>query len=98
MSNILASAICRFAESIRLTDRQRLVFTLLVGGHAPKEIATSLDIAHVTVRRHLEGIYCKSGTQNQRELLALFARVLMTPSTVDPERVLAVESGVAKHV
>jgi DNA-binding NarL/FixJ family response regulator len=71
------SAIGWFAESIRLSGRQRSVFTLLVGGEAPKQIASKLNISHVTVRRHLEEIYSKSGTENQRELLALFARVLM---------------------
>lgn len=72
-----------FAEAYNLTRRQRSILSLLVEGHAPKHIAGSLNIAHVTVRRHLEGIYVKSGTQNQRELLALFARTLMTIDRAD---------------
>ncbi len=69
------SAMDSFIESLRLTERQRSIFASLVRGEAPKQIADSLGISHVTVRRHLEHVYRKSGTQNQRELLALFARI-----------------------
>jgi len=65
-----------FADRYRFTLREREVFTLLVEGHAQKEIAATLGVAESTVRFHAVGSYGKCGVKNQREMLALFARTL----------------------
>jgi DNA-binding CsgD family transcriptional regulator len=66
-----------FSTKFGLTPAQRRVFTMLVEGLAPKEIAAHLRVSHTTVRRHAEDIHRKCGVSSQRETLALFARTMM---------------------
>jgi FixJ family two-component response regulator len=66
-----------FSIKFGLTPAQRRVFTMLVEGLAPKEIAAHLRVSHTTVRRHAEDIHRKCGVSSQRETLALFARTMM---------------------
>jgi DNA-binding NarL/FixJ family response regulator len=66
-----------FSNQYRLSQRQKQVLTMLVGGTAPKDIARRLAISPITIRRHAEEIYRKCGVRCQRELLALIARTTM---------------------
>jgi DNA-binding NarL/FixJ family response regulator len=76
----------RFSLQFNLTSRQRDVFTMLVEGVSPKEMAHRLSISHVTVRRHAEELYRRCGTSNQRETLALFARLVMLGAHAERQR------------
>jgi len=50
------------------------VLELLLQDLAPKEIAECLDLGVRTVRSQLSSLYTKTGTRNQRELVALALR------------------------
>jgi DNA-binding CsgD family transcriptional regulator len=65
-----------FADRFQLTAREREVFASLAVGKSQKETAAELGIAESTVRFHAVGSYAKCGVQNQREMLAFFARWL----------------------
>jgi DNA-binding NarL/FixJ family response regulator len=80
-----AHALDWFSRRFRLTSRQEDVFFMLVAGLSPKEIAHELAISPVTVRRHAEEIYRRCGTTNQRETLALLARVVMLAHAADED-------------
>jgi DNA-binding CsgD family transcriptional regulator len=75
-----------FADRFHLTAREREVFASLVVGRAQKETAAELGIAASTVRFHAVGSYAKCGVQNQREMLAFFARWLQQSYAASPER------------
>jgi DNA-binding CsgD family transcriptional regulator len=81
-----------FSSRFGLTSRQRDVFFLLVQGLSPKEIAHRLAISPVTVRRHGEEIYRRCGTSNQRETLALLARIVMLGRQADNDDLAAVRA------
>ena len=55
-----------------LTPREREVLTLVVSGHANRDVARSLSIGEDTVKHHLTSIFDKTGASNRLEL-ALFA-------------------------
>jgi DNA-binding NarL/FixJ family response regulator len=63
-----------FCDRFNLTPRQRSIFTMLVSGLSPKEIACRLSVSHVTIRRHSGEMYRRCGTRNSRETLAMFVR------------------------
>lgn len=75
-----------FAERFRLTAREREVFASLVVGRSQKETAAELGIAESTVRFHAVGSYAKCGVQNQREMLAFFARWLQQGYAASSDR------------
>jgi DNA-binding NarL/FixJ family response regulator len=54
---------------VSLTAREGQVFDLLADGRSTEEIATSLDVSPVTVRRHVGAIGEKAGRPGRRLLL-----------------------------
>ncbi|QEM81197.2 helix-turn-helix transcriptional regulator [Halomonas binhaiensis] len=64
-----------------LTERERQVCQLMLGGGSAKSIARKLDISVETVRSHRRHLYHKLGVSTQSELFALFwASYSGTPS------------------
>ena len=60
------------AKALRLatlTEREREIMSLIVAGHANKEIAERLDISPRTVENHRAHIMEKTGATNLRELI-----------------------------
>lgn len=62
----------RIAGDVPLTERERQVLTLLVGGYTRGEIADSLHISRRTVVSHIQHIYRKLGVSSLREIHALY--------------------------
>jgi DNA-binding CsgD family transcriptional regulator len=63
------------ARAFDLTDREAAVACLLAEGLAPDDIARHFGIQISTVRVHLRGIFAKTGTNRQAELIALLGRL-----------------------
>ena len=63
-------------DSLNLTPREEEVFTMLLKGNAPKEIAYTLKISYDTVHFHQKNLYRKLGIQSRAELFARFANRL----------------------
>lgn len=64
----------RFAAPRHISAAELRVLELLLRDLAPKEIAARLDLGVRTVRSQLSSLYAKTGTRNQRELVALALR------------------------
>jgi DNA-binding CsgD family transcriptional regulator len=60
-------------DSLNLTAREGEVFTMLLGGAAPKEIAFTLKISYDTVLFHQKNLYRKLGVQSRAELFARYS-------------------------
>lgn len=60
--------------SFDLTSRELDVLRLLSEGHAPKQIASELNIARKTVRTHMEHVLLKLGVHSQAQAVALALR------------------------
>jgi len=58
-----------------LTDREREIFTLLLKGVSPKEIASTLNVTYNTVIFHQKNLYRKLGIQSIHELFARYSSV-----------------------
>ena len=61
-------------DSPELTDRERTVLQLVIGGSSNKEIAAKLDIAESTVKRHLHNILEKLHLENRVQAAAYAVR------------------------
>jgi len=59
-------------DEMRLTNRQREVFGLLLSPLSLKEIAEKMNIALRTVKFHAIHVYRKAGLSNRTDLLARF--------------------------
>ncbi|MCL2092716.1 MAG: helix-turn-helix transcriptional regulator [Treponema sp.] len=59
-------------DRLNLTPREEEVFTLLLRGIAPKEIAYTLKISYDTVNFHQKNLYRKLGIQSRAELFARY--------------------------
>jgi DNA-binding CsgD family transcriptional regulator len=55
-----------------LTPREEEIFTMLLTGRAPKEIAYTLKISYYTVLFHQKNLYRKLGIQSRAELFARY--------------------------
>lgn len=58
------------AAAYGLSDRERTVARLVVGGHTNRQIATALWLSPHTVGDHLKNVYGKLGVTNRAELTA----------------------------
>ena len=60
-------------EHLELTPREQEIFTMLLNGSAPKEIAHTLKISYDTVLFHQKNLYRKLGIQSRSELFARYS-------------------------
>jgi len=63
-------------ENLNLTPREQDIFTLLLKGTSPKEIAYTLKIGYETVHHHQKNLYRKLGIQSIQELFAKYGNVI----------------------
>ena len=61
-------------ENLNLTSREQEIFTMLLSGRAPKEIAYTLKISHKTVNFHTANLYRKLEIQSRAELFAKYKK------------------------
>jgi len=61
-------------EKLHLTPREEEIFTMLLSGAAPKEIAHTLKISYHTEHYHQKNLYRKLGIQSRAELFARYSR------------------------
>jgi DNA-binding CsgD family transcriptional regulator len=59
-------------NNLDLTPREEEIFTMLLTGKAPKEIAYTLKISYYTVLFHQKNLYRKLGIQSRAELFARY--------------------------
>ena len=62
-------------EKLNLTPREQEIFTMLLRGTSPKEIAFTLKIGYETVHHHQKNLYRKLGIQSIQELFAKYGAV-----------------------
>jgi diguanylate cyclase (GGDEF)-like protein len=60
-------------DHLELTPREQEIFTMLLTGTAPKEIAYTLKISYDTVHFHQKNLYRKLGIQSRAELFARYS-------------------------
>ena len=59
-------------DNLNLTEREHEVFTMLLKGMVPKEIAFTLKISYPTVNFHITNLYRKLGIKSRAELFAKY--------------------------
>jgi len=59
-------------NNLDLTPREEEIFTILLTGKAPKEIAYTLKVSYYTVLFHQKNLYRKLGIQSRAELFAKY--------------------------
>jgi diguanylate cyclase (GGDEF)-like protein len=59
-------------DHLNLTPREQEIFTMLLDGKAPKEIAFTLKVSYDTVGFHQKNLYRKLGVQSRAELFARY--------------------------
>ncbi len=62
-------------NNLDLTPREEEIFTMLLSGKAPKEIAYTLKISYYTVLFHQKNLYRKLGIQSRAELFARYKTI-----------------------
>jgi DNA-binding CsgD family transcriptional regulator len=60
-------------NNLDLTPREQEVFTMLLTGMSPKEIAYTLKVSYYTVDFHRKNLYRKLGIQSRAELFARYS-------------------------
>jgi DNA-binding CsgD family transcriptional regulator len=60
-------------NNLGLTPREQEIFTMLLTGMAPKEIAYTLKVSYYTVDFHRKNLYRKLGIQSRPELFARYS-------------------------
>jgi DNA-binding CsgD family transcriptional regulator len=60
-------------NKLDLTPREQEIFTMLLTGMAPKEIAFTLKVSYYTVDFHRKNLYRKLGIQSRAELFARYS-------------------------
>ena len=63
-----------FKDEPNLTVREREIFTLLLSGKEPKEIAINLKITYSGVNYHIKRLFGKLGIQSRAELLVKYQK------------------------
>ncbi len=76
-------------ESAGLTDREKTVLQLVIGGSSNKEIAAKLDIAESTVKRHLHNILEKLHLENRVQAAAYAVRKGLIDGPQDETKVIS---------
>ncbi|WP_033301908.1 helix-turn-helix transcriptional regulator [Sediminispirochaeta bajacaliforniensis] len=71
-----------FEEMAKLNDRQKEILDYLVEGFPTRAISSKLNLAEITIKKHLSGIYKKFGVSNRNELMA---ELLTRTKGYDPE-------------
>jgi DNA-binding CsgD family transcriptional regulator len=66
-----SDVVVRFRERYRLTEQEARVTSALRLGGSLVDIAKELGVTYETARAHIKSAFGKTGTHNQRELLAL---------------------------
>ena len=64
-------------EKLNLTPREQEIFTMLLKGTSPKDIAYTLKISYETVHHHQKNLYRKLGIQSIQELFARYGRAIL---------------------
>jgi len=64
-------------DHLDLTEREHEVFTMLLKGVAPKEIAYTLKISYYTVDFHRHNLYRKLGIKGRNELFAKYGNTVI---------------------
>jgi len=59
-------------NNLNLTEREHEIFTMLLKGMAPKEIAHTIKISYSTVNFHISNLYRKLEIQSRAELFAKY--------------------------
>jgi len=59
-------------DNLNLTPREQEIFTMLLDGKSPKEIASILKVSYDTVGFHQKNLYRKLGIQSRAELFARY--------------------------
>ena len=67
-------------DNLNLTSREQEIFTMLLAGKAPKEIAYVLKISYDTVLYHQKKLYRKLEVQSRMELFAKYSPLTDTPA------------------
>ena len=62
-------------DRLNLTPREKEIFTMLLDGKAPKEIAFTLKVSYDTVCFHQKNLYRKLDIQSRAELFARYSSV-----------------------
>jgi len=62
-------------DDLNLTDRERELFTMLLNGKSPKEIAYTLKVSFHTIAFHRTNLYRKLGIQSIQELFAKYTEL-----------------------
>ena len=60
----------------KLTNRENEIFSLLLSGLYPKEIAGKLSVSYFTVDFHRKNLYRKLGVHSRTELFLLYIQSL----------------------
>ncbi len=63
--------ICHFSANENLTEREKEIAALLLGGKTYKMIAAQLHVSENTVKTHVKNIYSKASVQNRMELMII---------------------------
>ncbi|SET59210.1 regulatory protein, luxR family [Oceanobacillus limi] len=71
-SNAYQSKLEMIAETLSLTEREKDIIQLILENKNNKEIATSLFIAEITVKKHVSRILKKANVKNRRQLIKQF--------------------------
>ena len=65
----------KIKDSLNLTSREQEIFTMLLTGANPKEIAGTLKISYHTLDFHRRNLYRKLGIQSRTELFARYSTI-----------------------
>ena len=63
--------------NIELTSRENEVFSMLLSGMNPKEIAYSLKVSYYTIDFHRKNLYRKLGIHSRVELFIRYSHKMM---------------------
>ena len=79
--SIAATVELNTKDQLNLTPREEEIFTMLLHGTAPKEIAHTLKISYHTEHFHQKNLYRKLGIQSRAELFAKYTEKMEKTTT-----------------